>query len=114
MKLDKLNPKKASQATNIPNKVIEEIKDLVGFYIKFSNFLFPKPLKYVKPTYKRVKKTYKTNYRPISILPVISKVYKRLMDNQLYPHFDNICSTLQCGFRKGYNAQHCLMFMIEK
>ena len=36
------------------------------------------------------------------------------MDNQLYPYFDNICSTLQCSFRKGYNAQHCLMFMIEK
>ena len=28
--------------------------------------------------------------------------------------FDNIFSEYQCGFRKGYSAQHCLLVMIEK
>ena len=42
MKLDKLNPKKASEATRIPNKVIEEIKDLAGFYIKIFKFSISK------------------------------------------------------------------------
>ena len=28
--------------------------------------------------------------------------------------FDNIFSKYQCGFRKGYSAQHCLLVMIEK
>ena len=29
-------------------------------------------------------------------------------------YFDNILSKYQCGFRKGFNAQHCLVSMIEK
>ena len=36
------------------------------------------------------------------------------MYNQLYLYFDSICSKLQCSFHKGYNAKHCLMFMIGK
>ena len=28
--------------------------------------------------------------------------------------FDNIFSKYQCGFRKGYSTQHCLLVMIEK
>ena len=29
-------------------------------------------------------------------------------------YFDNLLSKYQCGFRKGFNAQHCLVSMIEK
>ena len=29
-------------------------------------------------------------------------------------YFKNILSKCQCGFRKGYNAQHCLISLIEK
>ena len=29
-------------------------------------------------------------------------------------YFDDILSKYQCGFRKGFNAQHCLVSMIEK
>ena len=36
------------------------------------------------------------------------------MQNQMYPYLNQIFSKYQCGFRKGYNAQHCLMAMIEK
>ena len=36
------------------------------------------------------------------------------MHNQLYEYFDNILFPSQCGFRKGYSAQHCLLVMIEK
>ena len=59
-------------------------------------------------------KTDKENYRPISILPNLSKAYERLMYNQIYPYFDTLFSTFQCGFQKGFNAQHCFLLMIEK
>ena len=36
------------------------------------------------------------------------------MYQQLYGHFNSILSPTQCGFRKGYSAQHCLMVMLEK
>ena len=68
----------------------------------------------VIPTHKKDDKTDKENYRPIRILPNLSKVYERLMYNQIYPYFDTLFSNFQCGFRKGFNAQHCLLAMIEK
>ena len=30
------------------------------------------------------------------------------------PYLNQVFSKYQCGFRKGFNAQHCLMVMIEK
>ena len=66
------------------------------------------------PEFKKDDKTDKENYRPISILPNLSKVHERLMYDQMYPFFDQIFSKLQCGFRKGFSAEQCLIHMIEK
>ena len=77
---------------------------------------YPASLKYanITPIFKKDDKTDKTNYRPISILPNLSKIYERFMQNQMYPYLNQIFSKYQCGFRKGYNAQHCLIAMIDK
>ena len=32
----------------------------------------------------------------------------------MYTYFDKLFVKHKCGFRKGYNAQHCLLVMIEK
>ena len=68
----------------------------------------------VTPIHKKDNKIDKENYHPRSILPNLSKVYERLMHNQIYPYFQTIFSKFQCGFRKGFNAQHCLLAMVEK
>ena len=77
---------------------------------------YPASLKYadITPIFKKDDKTDKTNYRPISILPNLSKIYERFMQNQMYSYLNQIFSKCQCGFRKGYNSQHCLMTIIEK
>ena len=36
------------------------------------------------------------------------------MYSQIFPYFDSVFSRFQCGFRKGFNAQHCLLTMAEK
>ena len=36
------------------------------------------------------------------------------MFDQLKDHFDKLLSIYQCGFRKGFSTQHCLLAMIEK
>ena len=36
------------------------------------------------------------------------------MYDQLKDHFDKLLSKYQCGFRKGFSTQHCLLAMIEK
>ena len=68
----------------------------------------------VTPAYKKKSKNSKDNYRPISILSNISKIYERCLYDQIQNFFENILSKYKCGFRKGYNAQHCLITLIEK
>ena len=111
---------KTSQKSGIPLKIIKENEDVISYFL-YHNFnnscaTFPTSMKYadVIPIHKKDDKTDKENYRPISILPNLSKVYERLMYNQIYPYFDTLFSKFQCGFRKGFNAQHCLLAMIEK
>ena len=61
-----------------------------------------------------VSKLSKENYSPISFLPNIYKVYERCLYDQISKYFKTRFSKLQCGFRKGYSAQHCLLAMTEK
>ena len=68
----------------------------------------------VTPIHKKDDKTDKQNYRLISTLSNLSKVYERLMYNEIYPIVSTIFSKIQCSFRKGFNAQHCLLLMPEK
>ena len=120
--VNNLKIRKVSQKTDIPVRIIKEKIDIVSYFLyhNFNNSLscstFPTAMKYaeVTPIHKKDDKTDKENYRPISILPNLSKVYERLMYNQIYPYFQTIFSKFQCGFRKGFNAQHCLLAMVEK
>ena len=68
----------------------------------------------VTPAYKKKSKNSKDNYRPISILSNISKIYERCLYDQIQNFFENIISKYQSGFRKGYNSQYCLITLIEK
>ena len=68
----------------------------------------------VTPVFKKDSRTTESNYRPVSILPNISKIYERCLCNQMSSFFENILSKYQCGFRKGFSSQHCLLAMIEK
>ena len=51
------------------------------------------------------------NYRPISILPVISKVPEKVFYSRLYDYFstNNILSSSQFGFRSGASTEHALL-----
>ena len=54
------------------------------------------------------------NYRSVSILLNLSKVFERCLQKQISDFFDTILSKYQCGFRKGHGAQHCLIALLEK
>ena len=56
----------------------------------------------------------KANYRPVSIVTNISKIYEKLLYNQLSKYFDSLLAANQCGFRKGFSSQYCLLVMLEK
>ena len=120
--VDNLKIKKALQKSDIPLKIIKENVDIMSYFL-YHNFTnsgscptFPTSMKNadVIPVHKQNTKTEKENYHPVSILPNLSKVYEILMYNQIYPYFDTLFSKFQCSFCKGFNAQHCLLAMIEK
>ena len=50
----------------------------------------------------------KTNCRPVSILPTVSKIYERCSYDQTNEYFQ------PCGFCKGHSTQHSLLILIEK
>ena len=87
-----LNHKKA---TYIPTKIIQQFSDIFMDFL-YNNFnsclesgIFPDELKLAEviPVYKKNDKKDKSNYRPISILSNISKIYERCIQTQLNEYF---------------------------
>ena len=68
----------------------------------------------ITPVHKKDERTAKSNCRPVSILPSISKIFERLMYLQISTYMESYLSKYLCGFRKGYSTQHCLKLMFEK
>ena len=121
--IENIGSKKATQRADIPVRIIKENKftfskvlSEIFFNFYIDNNTFPNGLKKadIKPVYKKDDLFDKTNYRPISILPVLSKPFERCLYDQIYEYFDTVLSKVQCGFRKGFSAQYSLIAMIEK
>jgi hypothetical protein len=72
--------------------------------------VFPDCLKIsiVKPLFKKGDKSSMTNYRPISLLTVFSKVLEKIMYNRLshHMHTNNILVPEQFGFRQGKSTEN--------
>ena len=120
--VNNLDTAKASQQSDIPTKILKQNSDYFAecFYENInrciSKSIFPSDLKLADetPVFKKKSKNSKDNYRPVSILSSISKIYERCIYDQIQLFFDSLLLKYQCGFRRGYNAQHCLITLIEK
>ena len=80
------------------------------------NRIYPGRLKLsdITPVFKALESSFKKNYRPISVLPIISKLFEKIMDKQIDEFIDQFLSKFLCGYRKGYNPQVTMVHMIEK
>ena len=77
---------------------------------------FPNNLKLadVTPVFKKEDASLLTNYRLVSVLPVASKIYERIMQKQVLEYIGNHLSPHLCGYRKEYTTQTALISMLEK
>ena len=77
---------------------------------------FPSELKLAEatPVFKKLDCMNKKNNRPVSLLSHTSKVFERILYNQLNDFMKDKLSNIITGFRKGHSAQHSLLIMIEK
>ena len=82
--------------------------------LSISTSSFPDGCKTAKllPLYKKGCKTDPQNYRPISLLPLISKIIEKIVHNQTQSFLDknNILFNFQSGFRKKFSTDSCLGF----
>ena len=63
--------------------------------------------------YLKGKLVFKKKYRPVSILPHISKVFERILYKQIDTFMNTKFSPYLCGFRENHNAQYSLLKMIK-
>ncbi len=116
-----LDESKSSPIESVPARVLKDIIDVfspkivIDFNNAVSTGLFPQSLKLadVIPLFKKGVKQSKGNHRPVSLLSSISKIFGRLMLNQMHEYMQKILSIFLCGFTKRMNAQNCLVFMVE-
>jgi hypothetical protein len=85
------------------------------FNLSFSEGSFPDHLKQAKviPIFKKGDTMIFSNYRPISVLSIFSKILEKLMYNRLieYIKTHNILFKNQFGFREGHSTEQALMLL---
>ena len=67
----------------------------------------------ITPVHKKDEPTDKKNYRPVSVLPLLSKVFERLLHDQLSDNLEKCLNPLLSGFRKAYSIQHALFKLLQ-
>ena len=70
----------------------------------------------LKPIYKKGSLTEASNYRPISLLPLISKVITKVIHDETSASLNsrNLLYNYQSGFRKKHSTDFCLSFLNDK
>ena len=117
-----LDASKAWQDSDIPSRIIKENADIFIEFLhsSFNNLTyqseFPPILKLanISPVFKKGDRNFKENYRLVSILSNISKIFEWCIFCQISSFMDSYLSKQQCGFRRGYSKQYCLFVMLGK
>ena len=114
---------KSSGPNSIPIKLLKILEPHISVDVailineSFETGIFPDKLKIAKviPVFKKGLTSKNSNYRPISLLSIFSKLFEKLMHKRLY-RFLEICDALFCmqfGFRSGHSTDHALISLTE-
>ena len=120
---DQIKQDTATGLDNIPAKLLKDGREiLVPIITKIINLgyetcIFPDCLKQarIKPLYKKEDINDPKNYRPISILPTLSKIFERAATNQITRHLEqnNLICHNQHAYRQRHSTQTCLIEVIN-
>ena len=122
--ISKMKSNKSCGPTSIPTKILKLIqfeicKPLAEIInLSFSTGIHPEKLKiaHVKPLFKKGSKLLMCNYRPISLLSNLNRIFEQVMFTRVYEFLENSKSfySLQFGFRKKHSTTHAIIDIIEK
>ena len=118
-----LKPKKATGMDNIPSKLVKdcasEISSPLTYIINLSleTSTIPSEWKLAKviPLFKSGKSSEVDNYRPISILPILSKVQEKIVHRQLMNHLEEnkLLFNKQFGFRSKKSTELAVTYFMD-
>lgn len=122
--IDKLAPKTSSGYDGLSTKLLKTIKGALLNPITIiinqmiTTGIFPDKLKVAKvtPIYKKDDENVFTNYRPISLLPSISKIFEKVIFQQLYKFFKdkNLFFNAQYGFREEHSTELAALELVDR
>ena len=114
---------KKSNLNEIPTNVLKHISQLITpvithiINLSLTTGSFPESLKVarVTPIPKEGDPTNVNNYRPISVLPLMSKIFEKIVYKQLYNYLEQkeILSINQFGFRRKKSTVHALLDQLQ-
>jgi hypothetical protein len=122
--IDSLKNKSSHSHDRISNKILKAIKHEIAGALKdivnscISTGTFPESMKIAKitPLYKNGDNHDFSNYRPISILPSMSKIFEKIIHQQIYDYFhrNRLLFVSQYGFRKCHSTELATQELIDK
>jgi hypothetical protein len=122
--IDSLKPKSSCGYDGISSKLLKMIKHEIAKPLtliinqSLNTGIFPDELKTAKviPLHKKDDETIFTNYRPISLLPAISKIFEKVIYLQLYDYFQKfkLFYQSQYGFRNGHSTETASLELIDR
>jgi len=118
-----LKVKKANGPDGISNLILKKTAEKISiplahiFNRSFEMGYFPSSWKcaHVQPLFKSKDRQDKTNYRPISLLPCVSKVQERIVYKRLYEYCEshNLLNERNSGFRQNDSAINRLLYITQ-
>ena len=91
----------------LKNEISKPLTVIINQMLKTG--IFPDSFKTTKivPLFKKGDHGLLTNYRPISLLPTISKAFERVIYDQMYLYFNNnnLLADELFGFRKNHSTE---------
>ena len=96
--------------------IVEPLTFLISAFLAAEKF--PSHLKraHIIPIYKNEDTEDPSNYRPISITSALSKIFEKVIKDQIddYIERNHLLSPLQFGFRRGFSTTDALLYATEK
>ena len=121
--LSKLSKSKATDLDKISARLLRECSDIISnslcliFNRSISTGIFPDEWKCAKvlPLFKQGCRSELNNYRPISIVPIVAKVFERIVYDQvmMYITNHNLISNCQSGFRSLHSTATSLLETVD-
>jgi hypothetical protein len=122
--LKNLDSNKAAGLDNLPawilkesrNEISPQLRHIFNLSINSGTFIDKWKMARVTPIHKGGSKSDLNNYRPISILPLVSKVFEKIVFKQLYNYImtNQLLLKDQFGFRPGHSTATCLISQINE